>query len=88
MSEQFRYKVLRNVLSQDLLEFLYKYFLMKRKSFRTMLKEKIIPPYLEHLFGRAEDEMVSGTDYVIYGDVDGEVILSKLRVIIQEEVRN
>lgn len=53
-----------------------------------MLKEKIIPPYLEHLFGRAEDEMVPGTDYIIYGDVAGEVILNKLRVIIQEEVKN
>jgi len=88
MSQQFKYKVLRNVLSKDLLEFLYRYFLMKRKSFRTMLKEKIIPPYLEHLFGRAEDEMVPGTDYIVYGDVAGEVILNKLRVVIQEEVKN
>jgi hypothetical protein len=86
MSEKFRYRLVRKVLSKDILDFLYEYILMKRKSYRTMLQEKIIPPYLEHLFGQTEDDMVPGTDFTIYGDVASEVILKKLRRFIQEEV--
>ena len=75
MKENFKYKIVRNAISKDILNFVYEYFLLKRKVFRTCLKTKIIPPHLEHLFGMCEDEQVPETDYVMYADIVGETLL-------------
>ena len=85
MKENFKYKIVRNAISKDILNFVYEYFLLKRKVFRTCLKTKIIPPHLEHLFGMCEDEQVPGTDYVMYADIVGETLLKELRSKVQEE---
>ena len=85
MKENFKYKIVRNAISKDILNFVYEYFLLKRKVFRTCLKTKIIPPHLEHLFGMCEDEQVPGTDYVMYADIIGETLLKELRSKVQEE---
>ena len=84
MSKQFKYKLVKNAISKDVLEFVYEYFMLKRRVYRTLLKEKIIPPYLEHLFGQTEDLMVPGTDYAMYADIVGETMLKQLRPIVQE----
>ena len=63
---------------------MYDYFLLKSRSFKTMLDNKIIPPYLEHLFGQVEDDMVPGTDYAMYGDLVGETLLKRLRTIVEK----
>ena len=86
MNQTFKYKLLKQVIPKDTVEFINEYFLLKRRVFNTMLEHKIIPPYLEHLFGQVEDCMVRGTDYAMYGDLVGETLLKRLKNIIQENV--
>ena len=86
MIKDFKYKVVRDTISKDVLDFMYRYFLLKKRVFRTCLKEKIIPPYLEHLFGAYDDEQVPDSEYAMYADVVSETLLNILRRPIQQEV--
>tara|TARA_R100001015_G_C4631582_1_gene194199 strand:+ start:3231 stop:3842 length:612 start_codon:yes stop_codon:yes gene_type:complete len=85
MNKEFKYKLIKNVISKNVLQFIHEYFLLKRRVFRTLLKEKIIPPYLEHLFGQTEDLQVLGTDYTMYADIVSETLLKQVRSIVQKE---
>ncbi len=86
MKKKFKYKLIKNAISKDVLDFVYLYFILKKRVHKTLLKEKIIPPYLEHLFGQTEDAMVPGTDYSMYADIVGETMLTKVRSIVEEQV--
>jgi len=86
MKEKFKYKLVQNAISKDVLEFMFHYFLLKKRVHLTLLKEKIIPPYLEHLFGQTEDSMVPGTNYAMYADIVGETMLEKIRGVVEKEV--
>ena len=41
------YKVIRQAISKDLADFVYSYFLMKRKVARKLFDEKYISPFTE-----------------------------------------
>ncbi len=77
------YKVVKQALSKELTEFVYSYFLTKRKVARKYFDDRFISPYTyEH--GVWNDEQVPET-YSIYGDVAMETVLEKLKPSMEKE---
>lgn len=81
--KKFKYKVLKSVLSDEVLEYTYSYFTMKERATRFLFENKIISPYFK-LFGYYGDTQIPDT-YNSYGDPLAETILSKLKNKIEKE---
>jgi len=71
-----KYVVVRNILSPEMSDFLYKYFLLKRQVAQTMFKERFISPFTTY-FGVWNDPQVIET-YSHYADIAMETLLVKL----------
>ena len=52
-----KYSVLKNAISKELAEFVYKYFLNKRNVARVLLDSRYISPFTEY-FGVWNDQQV------------------------------
>ena len=77
-----KYFVLKKVISKELCNFIYDYFLMKRKVARIMFETKYISPFTEY-FGTWDDEQVPNT-YSHYADIAMETLLLKLKPIMEK----
>mgnify|MGYP003146514994 FL=1 len=71
-----KYVVVKNAISPEVSDFLYKYFLLKRQVARTMFKERFISPFTTH-FGAWNDPQVINT-YSHYSDIAMETLLTQL----------
>ena len=55
-----KYSVLKNAISKDLADFVYKYFCNKRKVARLLFDERYISPFTQY-WGTWNDEQVPNT---------------------------
>ena len=83
MFEEKNYKVLRQAISPELVDFIYKYFLMKRQVARTFYDTKYISPYNTD-WGVWNDQQVPET-YSHYADIAMETLLERMLPIMKKE---
>jgi hypothetical protein len=75
------FTVLKNVISVEVANFIYKYFLLKRKVANTFYKEKYIPNNSPE-WGTWNDPQVPNT-YSHYADIAMETLLQDLKPIME-----
>jgi len=81
--KQQKYKVLRKVVSLELIKFIYRYFLNKRKVAEFLFTKKFISPYTSY-WGIWSDAQIPNT-YSHYADLVMETLLQDLKVIMEKE---
>jgi len=77
-----KYIIIKKVLSEEMADFIYKYFLLKRKVAQTLFETRYISPFTEY-FGIWTDPQVPNT-YSDYGDIAMETLLVKMHPIMQK----
>ena len=77
------YTVIKKAISPEIADFVYKYFLLKRKVARTLFDEKYISPMTDY-FGVWNDHQVPET-YSHYGDIAMETLLTEVKPIMQKQ---
>ena len=80
--KKFKYKVLKSVLSPEILDYTYSYFTLKERATKFLFENKIISPFFK-LFGYYGDQQIPNT-YNSYGDPLAETILTKLKSKIEK----
>jgi hypothetical protein len=77
-----KYIVVKNAISEELSDFAYKYFLLKRQVAETLFNTKYISPF-EEMYGVWNDSQVPNT-YSNYADMVMEVLLVKLLPLMEK----
>ena len=77
------YKVIRQAISKELANFVYSYFLMKRKVARKLCDDRYISQF-NYDYGRWNDQQIPET-YSHYSDVVMETLLQKLKPLMEKE---
>ena len=77
-----KYTVLKNVISKDVADMAYSYFLNKRKVARVLFDERYISPFTDY-FGVWTDEQVPNT-YSHYADMLMETLLEKVKPTMEK----
>ena len=77
------YKIIKQAISKELAEFVYSYFLTKRKVARRFFDDRYISPFATE-FGVWNDEQIPET-YSHYADVAMETLLEKLKPLMEKE---
>ena len=77
------YKIIKQAISQELAEFVYSYFLNKRKVARLFFDERYISPFATE-FGVWNDEQIPET-YSHYADIAMETLLERLKPLMEKE---
>ena len=83
MYKKQKYVVIKNAISKEKADYLFKYFKLKRQVAKTMLKDNWMSPYSTE-WGCWNDPQIKNT-YVIYGDVAFDLLLQELKPIISKE---
>jgi len=79
------YIVIKNAIDKKVADFVYNYFLLKRKVAETMFNTRYISPYTDY-FGVWTDEQVPGT-YSHYGDIAMETLLNDVLPIMESKTK-
>jgi|TARA_R110000824_G_scaffold79574_1_gene200433 hypothetical protein len=77
-----KYTVLKKTISKDLANFVYQYFLNKRKVARVLFDEKYISPFNTE-YGVWNDEQIPNT-YSHYSDIAMETLLQEVKPIMEK----
>ena len=77
-----KYSVLKGVISKELADFVYKYFLNKRQVARFLFDNKYISPFTEY-FGVWNDQQVPNT-YSHYSDIAMETLLQQVKPVMEK----
>ena len=77
-----KYTVLKGVISRELADFCYTYFLNKRKVAQFLIDTNFISPFTEY-FGRWNDAQVPNT-YSHYADIVMETLLQKVKPVMEK----
>ena len=77
-----KYTVLKQAISPELAEFVYKYFLNKRNVARFLFDSKYISPFTEY-FGVWNDQQVPNT-YSHYSDIAMETLLMEVKPVMEK----
>ena len=77
-----KYTVLKNVISKDVADMTYSYFLNKRKVARFLFDQRYISPFTDY-FGVWTDEQVPNT-YSHYADMLMETLLEKVKPTMEK----
>ena len=77
------YKVIRQAISKELANFVYSYFLMKRKVARKLYDDRYISQF-NYDYGVWNDEQIPET-YSHYADIAMETLLQNLQPKMEEE---
>ena len=77
-----KYLVIKQAISLELAEFVYKYFLKKRKVARFLFDEKYISQFTEY-FGVWNDKQVLDT-YSHYSDIAMETLLQEIKPVMEK----
>jgi len=80
--EKNKYTVLKNVISKDVADIAYSYFLNKKKVAYFLLSEKYISPFTPY-FGVWHDDQVPNT-YSHYSDILMETLLEKVKPTMEK----
>ena len=78
-----KYKVIKQVVSKELVLFLYNYLTVKKQVYDTCLKSKYVSPF-ERILGTYDDIQVPDT-YGCYGDVAMETLMIKIKPTMEKE---
>jgi hypothetical protein len=81
--KQNKYTVIKQAISKELASFCYDYFLLKRKTARTLFDERIISQF-NTMWGVWNDQQVPDT-YSHYADIVMETLLMKTHTIMEEK---
>ena len=76
------YSVLKNAISKELAEFVYKYFLNKRNVAKFLFDQRYLSPFTEY-WGVWNDEQVPNT-YSHYSDLAMETLLQEVKPIMEK----
>jgi hypothetical protein len=81
-----KYEIIKNAISKDLADFLYKYVLLKRNIYKILINKNFIPK--ESLdYGYFGDPQVTGKNtYILYGDTALDNLLIKMIPIMEKTV--
>ena len=77
------YTVIRKAVNPKIADFVYRYFLLKRKVARTFFDTRYISPFTTE-FGVWNDEQVPET-YSHYGDIAMEQLLADVKPVMEKE---
>jgi len=77
-----KYIIIKKAISEEMADFIYKYFLLKRRVAQTLFDTRFISPFTEY-FGVWTDQQVPNT-YSHYGDIVMETLLVKVHPIMQK----
>jgi hypothetical protein len=80
-----KFLIEKNVLAPDVAQFIYEYFLLKRKTANTFFKTNYIPLNSPE-WGTWKDAQVPNT-YSIYGDILMEVLLAKILPFMEKKTK-
>jgi hypothetical protein len=80
-----KYAVLKKVISSELAEFVYKYFLNKREVAKFLFNEKYISPFTEY-YGVWNDPQIPNT-YSHYSDIAMETLLKEIKPIMEKHTK-
>ena len=80
-----KYTVLKNVISTELAEFVYKYFLNKRNVARFLFDQNYISPFTEY-FGVWFDRQVPNT-YSHYSDIVMDTLLQEVKPVMEKHTK-
>ena len=78
-------KVIRQALSKELTDFVYLYFLTKRKVALYFFESKYISPFADE-WGRWDDTQIPNT-YFHYSDLVMETLLQKMKPLMEKETQ-
>jgi hypothetical protein len=79
------YVVIKKAIDPNIADFVYKYFLLKRKVARTLFDTKYISSFTDY-WGVWNDTQVPDT-YSHYGDVAMETLLTEVKPIMEQETK-
>ena len=77
-----KYTVLKNAISPEIAEFVYKYFLNKRNVAQFLFDQRYISPFTEY-FGVWNDDQVPNT-YSHYSDIAMETLLEEVKPVMEK----
>jgi hypothetical protein len=80
-----KYLVIRNVITKDMANFIYGYFMMKRRVAKQFLDDRYISPF-ETGWGGWNDTQIPNT-YSHYADMVMETLLEKVRPRMEKETK-
>jgi hypothetical protein len=78
-----KYLIIKKAISKDMANFIYDYFMMKRRVARKFLDDRYISPF-ERGWGVWDDQQVPNT-YSHYADLVMETLLEKVRPRMEKE---
>ena len=78
-----KYLVMRKIISREIADFAYAYFINKRRVAKVLFAEKYISPFTDY-WGTWTDEQVPNT-YSHYGDLVMETLLQKVKPLMEKE---
>ena len=84
-NKNFKYKIIKKVVSKDICDFLFQYFLIKDVATKYMFDTRYLSPY-NYDMGTFIDSQAPGY-YSIYGDPATETILINLKNKIEKELK-
>jgi hypothetical protein len=76
-----KYIIIKKAISEELADFVYKYFFLKRMVAKTLFDEKFISPFTKY-FGIWNDQQIPDT-YSHYSDIAMETVLLKVHPIME-----
>ena len=84
MFEKNKYSVLKNAISKEMADFIYDYFLLKRKVTKCLVDTKYIPPFLEYFGVWGDDQAPNPNTYCHYADIVMETLLQKVKPVMEK----
>jgi hypothetical protein len=76
-----KYIIIKKAISEELADFIYKYFFLKRMVARTLFDTKFISPFTKY-FGVWNDQQIPET-YSHYSDIAMETLLLKVHPVME-----
>jgi len=80
-----KYQIIKSVITKDLTNFIFGYFMMKRRVARKFFDDRYVSPF-EKGWGGWDDSQIPNT-YSHYADIVMETLLEKVRPIMEKETR-
>ena len=80
-----KYTVLKNAISKELADFVYKYFLNKRNVAKVLFDSRYISPFTEY-WGIWNDPQVPNT-YSHYSDIAMETLLQEVKPVMEKHTK-
>ena len=77
-----KYQVIKEIISTELAEFVYKYFLNKRAVSKFLFEQKYISPFTEY-FGIWDDTQIPNS-YCHYADIAMETLLREVKPVMEK----